>query len=129
MLLSSACAHFPLPSTLGAASREPLRFWTSAVEGDAGKREALWREARQSRSGWDIAMLQSLPDSSHYDPDAAEKSLRAMLKRGLPEDEAMLARLRLIEMDNNRVCRDEVASLRARMSEIVNIETRIKNGN
>lgn len=129
MLLGSACAPLQPQTRTPPASHGALRFWVAAVEGDASKREALWRETRQSRSGWGAAMLQSLPDSEHYDPDQAEKGLRAALKRGLPEDEAALARLRLSELEHARRCRDEVAGLRARMSQIVNIETRIENGN
>lgn len=128
MLLSSACAPLQLQSQPEPKTRDALRFWVSAVEGDAVRREALWREARQSRSGWNTAMLQSLPDSARYDPDSAEKGLRAALKRGLPEDEAALARLRLVDLEGTRQCRDEVAQLRSRMSQIVNIETRIENG-
>lgn len=105
-----------------------MKFWVAAMEGDAGTREALWREARQSRSGWGLAMLQSLPGSPHYDPEAADQGLRTALKRGLPEDEAALARMRLAELNSARQCRDEVVELRSRVTRIIDIEREIDNG-
>lgn len=127
VLLACGCAPLaPLPQQ--AQRSDALAYWSRAVDADAGKRGALLSEAQRAKSSWKLAMLRSLPGSEARDADDSRAELRALLRLGLPEDEAALARLRLAELDQVQACYADVSELRGRLGRIVDIERQIEHG-
>jgi hypothetical protein len=111
-----------------------LAFLSQALEADPRAREALWRglaggeptEDRQLR----IALLQSLPHHSGYDPAAARAQLDVLATRKPASREVTaIARLRLAELDESAECRTETTELRARLARVVDIERRMNRDN
>jgi hypothetical protein len=73
-----------------------------------------------------VALLQSVPHHSGYDPARAREQLDALASRSpASRDVAMVARLRLAEMGETAACRSEATELRARLSRVVDIERRL----
>lgn len=113
----------------------PLELFAIASS-QPGKREALWRSVRHRQDSNDtalkIALLQSLPGHSGFDPDTARRRLAAISYSRNSED-AALARVRLTEIGNGGAaedCRSEVRDLQQRLDKIVDIERSLdKNGN
>ncbi|MGH8480916.1 MAG: hypothetical protein ACRES8_00465 [Nevskiaceae bacterium] len=126
MLLAGCAAWFPQKY----AAEDHVAFLTQALGADAKGREAMWRnygagngsEAEQLR----VALLQSLPHHSGYDPAAARERLDTLATRTPASfDVAVVARLRLAEMGETAECRTETAELRQRLSRVVDIERRL----
>ncbi len=90
------------------------------------RREALWRATRNSDGSQDnelrIALMQSLPDHSGYDPAAARRRLQNLLAHEPQADVAGIARLRLAELKTADACSDEQTLLRQRLAKMVEIE-------
>lgn len=130
-VLSTACSAW---HPRGDA-RDQLDLLTRALAADAPAREAMWRAApaAQGPAGAQLgrALLQSVPGHSGSDPAAAEKSLQAILERDPPADVAAVARLRLAqlrtELRGAADCRQEVAALRQRLAQVVDIERNLNS--
>lgn len=106
-----------------------LAWWSRAVEATPAQREAMLRNAYQDGSRWRAAMLRSLPGiSEEQPPEASREALRALLKRGLREEERALTRIRVAELGQAQACRVEASELRTRLSRIIEIERRMGNG-
>lgn len=88
----------------------------------------MLRDARRSQAEWAVAMLQSLPPDGE-DLEASMARLRAVERKGVYPDQAALTRLRLRELQARSVCNGQIAQWRARISQIVEIEQDIRNGN
>jgi hypothetical protein len=134
---ASGCAHlnWETPAAGGpvtAAAVEPgaaLAWWSRAVEASPAQREAMLRNAQQDRSQWRVAMLRSLPGSGHEDtPAASQEALRALLKRGLRDEEEALTRIRVAELGQAQACRAEASELRMRLGRIIEIERDMGHG-
>jgi hypothetical protein len=106
-----------------------LGWWSRAVEATPAQRESMLRNAHQDRSRWRAAMLRSLPGiSEEQTPSASREALRALLKRGLREQEQALTRIRLAELGQAQACHAETSELRTRLSRIIEIERDIGHG-
>jgi len=141
----SACSAMPSPhsSSDDAADdlRTPLEFFAYASITPA-KREALVHELQKLPESEDsavkLALLQSLPGSSVYDPGTARRRLQA-ISYSDKREYAALARLRLNEMSQGsgsaqsqahtvtaseeaQQCRAQVENLQTRLDKIVDIE-------
>lgn len=121
-LLLGGCANLPIQWP-GSA----LTFWAAAVEADNAERERMWRNAEFRQQGWQTALLQSLPDYHRYDPAAARRGLRKVVKTNPNGDVGAIARLRLAELENGRSCQAQVEVLQKRLAEIIAIERRLDN--
>ncbi|MGH8444063.1 MAG: hypothetical protein ACREVL_02295 [Solimonas sp.] len=100
----------------------PLEFYAAASASPA-RRETLWRgvrDARDADGGLKLALLQSLPGHSGYDPVQARRRLLA-IARGDGDDGA-LARVRLAELNAAAECRAETQAMQQRLNKIVDIE-------
>lgn len=120
------CALRPVVNT---SAIDDLEFLGRAMDGNAATREAMWKEAAAAGHGTDaslrLALLQSVPDHSGYDPAAAQRNLRALLAQNPAEDVAALARVRLDELKLNSQCLGEAQDLRRRLTQVVDIERQI----
>lgn len=92
-------------------------------------REAQWQALRTDSSDSDavelrLGLMQSIPDHSGYDPVSARRRLKAFLTHKPSPDLAAVARMRIGEIDSGSNCHDELASLRKRMTQMVEIERR-----
>jgi hypothetical protein len=134
-LLSSGCSQLQwVPNTESGGATTPdaggaLVWWGRAVDASPAARESMLRSARQGKSGWKVAMLRSLPGGA--DAETAESSqdaLRNLLRRGLRDDEAILARTRLAELERSKTCQSEVSELRSQLNRIIQIEREMGNG-
>ena len=127
MILSiNACAY--LPATAGSA-RPQLDFIAQMTAASPAAREAQWQSMRADNSADDsaelrIALMQSIPDHSGYDPVAARRRLKAFLLRKPSQDLAAVARMRVEEIDSGNACHEELSAMRKRMSMMVDIERR-----
>ena len=113
------------------AAVEPgaLAWWSRVVEATPAQREVMLRNARQDRSAWRVAMLRSLPGASESEsPEASQEALRALLKRGLRDEEEALTRIRVSELGQSQACRAEATELRMRLSRIIEIERDMGHG-
>lgn len=124
VLLCTACAVHPS----GADPVADLQFLHRATDGGSAEREALWRNAQNAKHTPDdalrIALLQSVPDHSGYDPAAAQQKLRALAQSPIPEI-AAVAHTRLDELRSGSQCLGETQELRRRLAQVVEIERRI----
>lgn len=106
-----------------------LAWWSRAMEGTPAQRESMLRNARQDRSAWRVAMLRSLPGVGDGEsPAAAQDALRALLKRGLRDEEEAITRIRVAELDHAQACQAEAADLRTRLGRIIEIERDMGHG-
>lgn len=120
------CAY--LPSTAGSA-RQQLDFMAQAMAASPAAREAQWQAMRNSNGGtesWELrtALMQSIPDHSGYDPAAARRRLKNFLAHDPSPDLAAVARVRIADLDAVNACHEEVADLRRRVTQVVEIERR-----
>ncbi len=122
----SGCAYMP---TNSGSARQQLDFMAQAMAANPAAREAQWQAMRNDNSSAEsselhIALMQSIPDHTGYDPVAARRRLKAFLSRNPSPDLAAVARVRIAELDASTSCHDEVSDLRKRMSMMVEIERR-----
>jgi len=91
----------------------------------------MWRQTQAAERDQDtqlrLALLQSVPDHSGYDPGAAQRNLRNLLAQEPPSDLAAVARVRLDALRSTNQCVGENQELRRRLAEVVNIERQIDN--
>jgi len=130
LLLSGCAALFPRQYS----AVDHLSFLTRALDADPRGREALWRSYGHGDASDDtqlrIALLQSVPHHSGYDPAAARVRLDALAGQSPASvDVAAVARLRLAEMGETVECRNEATELRARLARVVDIERRLNQDN
>lgn len=108
---------------------DDLEFLGRAMEGGGATREAMWKETSVAGHTQDtalrLALLQSIPDHSGYDPAAAQHNLRGLLAQNPPESIAALARVRLNDLRSSNQCVGETQDLRRRLSEVVDIERQL----
>lgn len=101
---------------------------SNAMAATPAARESLWQSVRtpnnSDRTELRAALLQSIPDHSGYDPVIARKRLKNFIAQSPSADLVAVARVRLAELDASASCRDEVSSLRRRMTLVVDIERR-----
>ena len=131
MLLLSGCAAL-FPRQYSAVDH--LAFLTRALDADPKGREALWRSYghgdASDESQLRVALLQSVPGHSGYDPAAARVRLDALAGQNpAPVEVASVARLRLAEMNETVECRTDATELRARLARVVDIERRLNQDN
>jgi ABC-type branched-subunit amino acid transport system substrate-binding protein len=121
------CAQMPLsmPSALPSGEHGALMFWDKAVQAGNTERNAMWRSAQSPDKAWQIALLQSLPDYTRYDPAAARSGLKKILAENDWDDVAAVARIRLADLKSDRVCEERVAEFERRLNEVIAIEKRL----
>lgn len=74
-------------------------------------------------------MLRSLPGASVPESsEASQEALRALIKRGLRDEEEALTRIRVAELGQSQSCRAEATELRMRLSRIIEIERDMGHG-
>jgi len=121
-------------SLTASRGTDDLELLDRALTGSPAAREALWRQAQAATPGQDtqlrLALLQSVPDHSGYDPASAQRNLRGLLAQDPPADLAAVARVRLDELraaSSANQCLGENQELRRRLAEVVNIERQLDN--
>jgi hypothetical protein len=124
--LASCASWFPRRYT----AVDHLAFLSQALDADPRGRETIWRSMTGSDASDDtrlrIALMQSLPHHSGYDPAAARERLDALATRTpIAPEVATVARLRLAEMNETAECRGEASELRQRLARVVDIERRL----
>ncbi|MGH8505779.1 MAG: hypothetical protein ACRETM_07425 [Stenotrophobium sp.] len=124
-LSTSGCAMLPAAPD---SARAQLDFMSQAMSASPSAREAMWQAARtggtSARAELRVALLQSIPDHSGYDPGAAQRRLKALLARHPSAGLAAVARTRIAELAESDSCRKEVADMQRRMTMMVDIERR-----
>lgn len=129
-LLGSAGCATTLPPPAESAADNGVLFLTQALEAKPERREMLWRTYGDSDgselSELHVALLQSLPDHSGFDPGAARRRLAVLLARKPRSDIAAVAQLRLDELKIDQDCRSDVAALRERLARMIEIEDTIQ---
>lgn len=121
----AGCATQPFG---GGHAADDLEFLSRALDSGSATREAMWREAAAGRSQdgqLRLALMQSVPDHSGYDPAAAQRNLHAFLAQSPPADSAALARVRLNELRSSNQCIGETQELRRRLGQVVDIERQL----
>ena len=147
ILLTTACAQLPpAAGHLGAAgarwgeTNPHLQFLIRIHAGSAAERESMWRALKGSGKNGEVtefrlALLQSVEGHSGHQPLQAESRLRTLLQKKPSAEIASVARLRLLELRNERQQRAatteleaELAVLRAQLGQLLQIETQIDRG-
>ena len=128
----AGCSMQPLqPITSPYVAAGDLEFLDRALNASPGGRETMLHDIqgaeRTENNQLRLALLQSVPDYSGYDPGAAQRGLRALLAQNPPEDIAAVARVRLSEIKSNSQCVGETQELRRRLAQVVDIERQIDN--
>lgn len=117
------------PDNGSDGSGRALAWWSRAMEATPAQRESMLRNARQDRSAWRVAMLRSLPGvGDDESPAAAQDALRALIKRGLRDEEEAITRIRVAELDHAQACQAEASDLRTRLGRIIEIERDMGHG-
>jgi hypothetical protein len=114
-------------SVTGLSSMSDIEFLDHAAQATPAAREAEWRSLSTSKDfGEDhalrLALLESFPGHSGYDPAGAQRGLRALLAQNPSEQAALAARLRLAGMSEQAGLLAENADLKRRLSKLVDIE-------
>ncbi|MFA5938541.1 MAG: hypothetical protein WC809_04220 [Sinimarinibacterium sp.] len=122
LALCAGCANLPEYWRGGGGA---LDFWAAAVEADEGGRETMWQRARRDNEPWQLAMLQSLPDYSRYDAQAARRALKQTLATHPKGEIAALARVRLADLTDQQACETQAAELKHRLDEVIAIERKL----
>ncbi|HUS23338.1 MAG TPA: hypothetical protein VM369_00170 [Candidatus Binatia bacterium] len=125
-LLLAGCANLGgLPAGADGA-RQHLEFYARAMSAEAADREQMWRDVSAAAPGEDAALrralMQGVPGHSGYDPYASMAALEGVLERKPSADVTAVARARLFELRDDNTCRDQVAALKRRLADLVNIE-------
>lgn len=121
-----ACAQLAqLPGVGSSDNHGALAFWDRAVQAGNSERNQMWRDAQTPDRAWQIALLQSLPEYTRYDPVAARAGLKKALAQSDWDDVAAIARLRLADLKSDRVCEERVAEFERRLNEVIAIEKRL----
>lgn len=135
--LAGAVCGCALQPPAASDTQDDVQFLDRAIEAGPHTREAMWRAAQANADrGPDgvlrLALLQSLPDHPGYDPAAAQRSLRALIAQGTPDNVVLVARWRLAELRNGMQCQGanqdlqtENQELKRRLSRVVEIERQI----
>ncbi len=116
-------------------SPDYLEYLTRAMTAEGGTRESMWRAAqnagRSQSAALRRALMQSVPGHSGYDPMTAETSLQSLLNDQPAADITAVAKLRLAELKTEgratAECRQEVGQLKARLSQVVDIERKLNS--
>ena len=124
----SGCAL--LPRYAAPTALDEIQYLTIALEADPGAREALWKTAgtagKSDEAELRVALLQSVPGHSGYDPVAAHDSLERIAARpAAPEAITTVARLRLAQVDQDAAMAAEITQLKQRLARVVEIEKRM----
>ena len=115
--------------SLGIKHEEPASFVVEAMRASPVQRERLWKRHRsESRSEFGllrIAVLESLPSHSGYNPDQADRDLRKLANLASDGEIRSIAQLRRIELDSQQDCLKNQAALQSRLDQIVDIERKL----
>lgn len=128
ILICNGCASFP---SLRPDAHDHLDFLTQALIADPQTRESMWKASQNSDNSYSAklrrALLRSVPKHSGYDPMMAEANLGSLIQQVPATDIGAVARARLAELKADAACRNEVDTLKLRLSKMVDIERRINN--
>jgi hypothetical protein len=110
-----------------------IEFLSQALQSDPHARDTMWRNLVNKDSSDDAelraALLQSVPGHAGYDVAEARARLDALAAKSPASLEvARVARLRLSQLDDGSLGRDEVAALKQRLARVVDIERRLNPG-
>ncbi len=121
--LQAGCASGPL---LRASPVDELEFLGRAENGDPSEYAALWKETlaapRSQERSLRIALLQSIPGHTGYDPADAQRKLRSLIAQNPPAGMAAVVRMRLDELNSREQCLAQTRELQHRLTEVVDIE-------
>jgi len=134
-MATSACTTVQDWGMLRDDSPDYLEYLSRALTAEGSTRESMWRAAqgagRSQSASLRRALMQSVPGHSGYDPASAETSLQSLLNDQPASDVAAVAKLRLAELKTEgrsaAECRQEVGQLKARLSQVVDIERKLNS--
>lgn len=147
VLLSTSCVQ--LTKSVGEAgtagirwdeANPQLQFLIRIHASSAAERESMWRTLKASGRNGDsaelrLALLQSVEGHSGHQSLQAESRLRALLQKKPNAEISSVARLRLLELRNERQHRAtqaeleaELALVRAQLTKLLQIEAQIDRG-
>lgn len=124
-MLASGCSTLNFRSPL-EPQETPLAFMARAAAASPAMRESIWRSLRSPNTDPDyatkLALMQSLPSHSGYDPATAQRRLRAITAREPQTQAGLLARIRVAEIGERGAREAEISDLQQRLAKIVDIE-------
>lgn len=126
----AGCASLgPMHFHRGPEAGDHLEYLVRALTADTQQKEQMWQDALKEPPG-DVAalhraLLRTVPGHSGYDLAAAEAELQDILSHSPPADVAPVARARLEDLKLANGCRQEVESLKRRLSKVADIERRL----
>lgn len=124
-MLTSGCTSLNFRSPL-EPQETPLAFMARAAAASPAARESIWRSLRNPNTDPDyaakVALMQSLPSHSGYDPATAQRRLRAVAAREPNTQAGMVARIRVAEIGEHGAREAEISNLQQRLAKIVDIE-------
>jgi hypothetical protein len=127
--LLAGCSLGPVHIHRGAEASDHLEYLVRALTADSQQRESMWQSALKQEPGDEAslhrALLRTVPGHSGYDLAAAETELQDLLSHSPTADIAPVARARLEDLKLVSGCRQEVESLRRRLSKVADIERRL----
>lgn len=128
-LALAGCALGPVHVHRGPDAADHLEYLIQALGSSASSRESLW-QAAQAEPASDVArlhraLLRTVPGHSGYDLAAAETEFQELLSKSPSDDIAPVARARLEDLRAAHGCRQEVESLKRRLSKVADIEKRL----
>ena len=128
-LLLGGCAMAPVHVHRGHDAAEHMELLTRALTADTSRREQMWQSVQQEEPGpratLHRALLRTVTGHSGYDLVAAEIELQGVLAQSPPPDVAPVARARLEDLRASSACRQEVETLKRRLSKVADIEKRL----
>jgi hypothetical protein len=127
--LLAGCTLGPVHLHRGTDAMDHFDYLVRALTADTQQRETMWQAAIKAPTGDEAslhrALLRTVPGHSGYDLAAAEAELQDLLSHSPTADIAPVARARLEDLRLANGCRQEVESLKRRLSKVADIERRL----
>lgn len=120
-LLLVACAA----RAAGSNAPDDLVFLSKALSAGPAARATMWQTTLSIKDAHHRALREAILESTPgqgYNPEAASRSLRALLAAESDPGSAAIERLQLSQIDSGLRCQAEAHELRQRMARLVEIE-------
>ena len=113
------------------SNRDTLQFMTQVMSADLQTREQLWTQISAEPQSLEdpvrVALMQSVPGHSGYDPAVAQTQLQELLDLSPEGESTPVMRLRLAELKESADCRNGLARAKRRLEKVVDIERKLKS--